>query len=323
VSPLAIGSEHEQTFALVPRRRVAGAVAGTLRSLRRGSGTDVTGFRPYRTGDDVRRIDHRVSARLVSASGADEFVLRQDLTEETGRVVVVVDRRPTMALYPDRLPWLSKPRAVEAAGRLIAASARETRCLVGYLDDADAGHARPEKRRESPFWRPPDGRLDLHRMRERYLPYEVCSAPPDTLERLFAFLGTVERSLPPGTFVFVVSDFLVEPGERAWADLVARGWDVVPVVVQDPRWERSFPDVAGSVVPVVDPAGGQCRLVRPRRSEVDRRRAEHERRFERLLTRFELLGLDCVVLSDHRLEHVLEAFADWAAVRRLGARIAR
>ena len=38
-------------------------------------------------------------------------------------MVVVCDRRPSMALYPPRLPWLSKPAAVAAVADAIAVSA--------------------------------------------------------------------------------------------------------------------------------------------------------------------------------------------------------
>ena len=37
--------------------------------------------------------------------------------------------------------------------------------------------------------------------------------------------------------------------------MLAAGWDVVPVVVQDPVWERSFPDVGGVTLPLADPDG--------------------------------------------------------------------
>ena len=62
------------TFPLVPRRRVHGVSFGTMRSLRRGSGTDVAGSRPYRPGDDMDAIDWAASARLSTAKGRDEFV---------------------------------------------------------------------------------------------------------------------------------------------------------------------------------------------------------------------------------------------------------
>ena len=52
------------TFPLLPRLRVAGRTFGAMRSRARGYGTDLAGARPYRPGDDVRRIDWRASARL-------------------------------------------------------------------------------------------------------------------------------------------------------------------------------------------------------------------------------------------------------------------
>src|SRR5205807_649758 len=76
-------------------------------------------------------------------------------------------------------------------------------------------------------------------------------------------IGAVrELALPATSFVFVVSDFLVPPDEEAWAEAAARGLDLVPVVVQDPDWEQSFPAVGGCVLPVADPATGAVRPVR-------------------------------------------------------------
>ena len=45
------------TFPLIPRDQLIGLSFGTMRSLRRGRGTDVAGSRPYVTGDDMRAID--------------------------------------------------------------------------------------------------------------------------------------------------------------------------------------------------------------------------------------------------------------------------
>ena len=64
------------TFPLIPRRRVLGLPFGGLHSARRGTGADVAGSRPYRPGDDVKRIDWYASARLSLARGSDEFVVR-------------------------------------------------------------------------------------------------------------------------------------------------------------------------------------------------------------------------------------------------------
>ena len=62
-------------------------------------------------------IDWAASARLSTARGTDEFVVRDHFAEDAVRVVVVVDRSPSMALFPRWLPWLtSRPRCAWQAG---------------------------------------------------------------------------------------------------------------------------------------------------------------------------------------------------------------
>jgi hypothetical protein len=316
-------SENVPTFPLLPRRRVGGLSFGTMRSRARGSGHDLAGARPYRPGDDVRRIDWRASARLSTARGVDEFVVRQHHSVEATRVVIVVDRSPSMGLYPGWSPWLSKPRAIVEAGELILASALRAGCLVGYLDDADARHPLAEKRLESPFWRAPGGTTDPWRIRERYLRYEGFHAPAGAVAAALAHLSAVESPLPPGSFVFVVSDFLSCPAPEEWEGAVGRGWDLVPVVVQDPVWERSFPDVAGAIVPFADPDSGHASFVRLGRAAVAERRAANEERVRALEELFEGLGLDPVHVASSDRGDVLGAFRDWAFGRHQGARLAR
>ena len=59
------------TFPLVPRGRLVGLSFGTMRSLRRGTGSDVAGSHPYRPVDDVHAIDWAVTGRLSSATATD------------------------------------------------------------------------------------------------------------------------------------------------------------------------------------------------------------------------------------------------------------
>src|SRR3954452_3985994 len=110
--PLA-GPPRRETFPLISRERIVGLAFGMLPSGRRGTGHDTAGSRPYVPGDDIDAIDWAASARVSSARDSDEFIVRQRYAEEAPRVVVVVDRRPSMSLYPDTYPWLSKPRAVK------------------------------------------------------------------------------------------------------------------------------------------------------------------------------------------------------------------
>src|SRR5438105_15904492 len=100
-------------FTLVPRRRLIGLSFGGMHSARRGLGSGVAGSRPYRPGDDVDAIDWPASARLSSARGTDEFIVRERFADEAPRVIVVSDRRPQMALFPAPLPWLRKDEAMK------------------------------------------------------------------------------------------------------------------------------------------------------------------------------------------------------------------
>jgi uncharacterized protein (DUF58 family) len=277
-----------------------------MHSARRGTGSDVAGSRPYRPGDDVDAIDWGASARLSSARGSDEFVVRERFAEEAPRVVLVCDRRPEMALFPSELPWLAKADAMRTAVDIVAESTAKARGFIGYVDFATG---------EEPFWRPPISHKGYWAIQERHAEHPDFDAPPDTLARALEFLGGHRRSVPAGSFLFVLSDFLAPPREDAWARALEYRWDVVPVVIQDPVWEQSFPAVDSLVIPLAG-ADGRLRLVRLRRGEAERRREAHEQRLAGLVAGFRSLGVEPILLSQSDREHVFRAFLSWSDERQ-------
>jgi uncharacterized protein (DUF58 family) len=293
----------EVVFPLTPRRRLIGLSFGGMRSARRGTGSDVAGSRPYRPGDDIDTIDWAASARLSAARASDEFIVRERFAEEAPRVVIVCDRRPEMQLYPAWLPWLSKPEAARIAALMIADSTIAARGYSGYLDFADGG--------ETAYWRPPRSQHDDWRIE----PTRPFGAPQDTVSRSFVHLFELRPSLLPGTFVFVISDFVVEPDDELWLRAVERRWDVVPVVLQDPTWERSFPDISGTMLPVTEPQTGKTTFLRLSRREAVGRRRANEERWRRLQHTFSMLDLDPVHISTSDPMEILEAFTQWAEQR--------
>ncbi len=90
----------------------------------------------------------------------------------------------------------------------------------------------------------------------------------------------------------------------------------MPVVIQDPVWEQSFPDVAGVVVPVADPRSGRVEFVRLTRGEVGRRRAHNEQRLVELVDELTAFGAEPVVLGTSDPFDVDRAFLEWAELRR-------
>ncbi|MGD0386183.1 MAG: DUF58 domain-containing protein [Solirubrobacteraceae bacterium] len=293
------------TFPLVPRRRLSGLPLGEVPGRRRGHGSDIIGHRLYEVGDPVTKIDWLASARLASASGRDVFIVRQQAADEAPRVVIVVDRRPEMSLYPAPLPWLKKHAAVREAADAIAASAAAARADTAALDFG-GGEA---------WWVPP-GRHDRRWLiAEREGGDTPFAAPPDALERSFEVLAAHRRELPPGSFVFVLSDFLGPMPAEPWLRGLSHGWDLVPVVIQDPIWEQSFPAVGGVGVPIAETRSGDVALVRMSRRQASRRRDANEQRLASLLVDFGALGLEPVVLGTSEPDDVDAAFIAWAEQR--------
>ncbi len=288
-------------FPLVPRRRVIGLAFGGVRSSRRGFGSDVAGSREYRPGDDIAWIDWAASARLSAARDTDEFIVHELFADEAPRVVVLADRRPSMGIHASALRTLDKPQALLAIIDLIGLSARMARSLTGYVDHAEG----------EVYWRPPRS----ERLAEPGTFERPFRAPADTVTLGLEHLRGHRRELPTQAFVFVISDFLVPPDPRAWQLAVEQRWEVVPVVVQDPVWERTFPDVDGITLPYADPETGRVVPVYLTRDEAERQRLEHEGRGAELARVFRSLGIEPVEVDSHDPGDVLAAFLRWADLR--------
>jgi uncharacterized protein (DUF58 family) len=290
----------DDAFPLVPRHRLQGLELGPFRSVRRGSGSDPAGSRRYEPGDDVRTIDWGASARLSAARNADEFVVRERFAEQAPRVVVVTDRRRGMALYPE--PWLSKPSVLATCERLIGESAFRARGLLGGLHFGSG----------DPSWLAPSGNPRAWRTRDLEPGFGApAGSLADGLDRL-----AHSRTLRAGSFVFVLSDFLDPVPDEAWLAAAARGWDLVPVIVQDPTWEASFPvETGGLVLPLVDAGTGTPSLVRLTTEDARARRSAHESRLARLVGGLAELGLDPIRLTCSDPDAILAAFVAWATAR--------
>jgi len=290
-------------FPLIPRRRVIGLAFGGVRSVRRGAGSDVASTREYHPGDDLASMDWAASAKLSAARGSDEFIVRERYADEAPRVVVLCDRRPSMSIGASGFRTLDKPRAILTALDLIGASAHMARSLTGYRDYA---HGEPD-------WRPPRS----ERLAEPGTFERPFHASVDTVAQGLAFLGEHRRDLPTQAFVFVLSDFVVPPDMDAWQRALEHQWELVPVVVQDPVWERTFPDVGGITIAYAEPASARVVPVHLTRHEATRLRDEHETRWDRLVLDFRSLGIEPVAVHSHEPGDMLASFLRWADLRQM------
>jgi uncharacterized protein (DUF58 family) len=287
-----LSDRSRHTFALVPRRRFLGTHGGGRRSARRGEGDTVAGSRAYRPGDHMSAINWAATARLSAARGTDEFIVDDYFADQMPRVALAVDRRRAMALYPPPLPWLDKAAAATTVAEIVAASAAAARARLLAVTPAGVGPGRATAAAAEP------------------------DEGDDALRRSLRALLRRRNLLPLGSFLFVVSDFLVPVEPELWASLVRAGWDVTPVVVQDPTWEQSFPPVAGVTVPFVSAADGAPRDVWLTPRAARRLRREHEQRLASLLQRFQALRLDPVLVDTADAADIAGRFNGWAERRR-------
>ena len=178
--------------------------------------------------------------------------------------------------------------AVLAAAEAIARSATVARAELGHADAA-GGHTRVL----SPGAVAP--RFVIDRVRR-----STYDARPSSLAHTLAELLNRRAELPQGSFVFISRDFLDEVPDALWSRLRRARWDVVPVIVQDPTWKQSFPEIAG----VLDPLrrGGRRRASTrpPQAGDVTQLRHENEQRLVDLTRRFRRLDFDPVLLVDRR-----------------------
>lgn len=209
-----------ERLQLTTRRRLAGLYPGEHRSTRRGTSVDFADYRQYHPGDDFRRIDYNLYARL------DVLAIKLFEAEDEARLRLLVDTSGSMGVGGK----------IEAASRVAAA--------LGFVAltrrDPVTLHTFP-----------------LDRPAPRFVGRAAIPALFDHLGRLEArgetrFAAAAAHLLaqpgPPGLTV-VVSDLLTLEWDQGIGRLPARGGDVLVVHVLAPHDldpERN-PDLAGDV----------------------------------------------------------------------------
>lgn len=312
-------SFSDLVFPLIPRRKITGLGFGSWPTIRKGAGSDFAGSRPYVPGDDLRQINHKASARFSAMRGRQEFVVSEYFADATAQVIIIVDRAPTMQRFPDFTKFLNKPQVITNAGALIVDSAVRLKCVVGYLDFADWGRAHKEDDKKA-FWRSPRTKY-LPRVKERNLPHPYFTAPVHNVTMAIEFLFGVRKSIQSESFVFIISDFMTMPPRELLAKALMH-LDIVPVLVQDPRVEMSFP-LLDNVMPVALPIGDNASrgaFVPLTRTDAKRMRQENERRFERILSAWRYFGLEPVVLDTTDPFEIQARFARWMEKRKVSRR---
>src|SRR3954447_18627537 len=195
-------------------RRLDGLLQGDHRALFYGSGSDFADLREYQPQDDVRYIDWNVTARL------DAPYVRQYIEDRELTAWLLLDRSSSMRFgHVDRTKETVMVEMATTLGRLLT---REGNRIGAVLYDNAIERV----------IEPRGGRHQVLR-----LALDLLQAPTDAgtatdLPGLFrAAVGTARRR----SLVFVLSDFISEPGWERALGMLAQRHEVVAVRLWDAR----------------------------------------------------------------------------------------
>jgi uncharacterized protein (DUF58 family) len=246
------------TLGLDPLRRLDGLLQGEYRGLALGSGAEPAESRLYTVGDDLRRMDWRLTARTTRPH------VRNTVADRELEVWVLVDDSPSLRFGTTQaLKWELACGVVATIALLTARSANR----VGALTFGGG----PVQRFPAEAGRQAATML-LARLNHSAR-IDQISHPASSLADALTIVPNVAKQR--GTVV-IVSDFMAE--DDSWVRplrALSQRHDLLAFEIVDPR-ELELPAVG--VVTLVDPESGRARQVqsssRRVRNEFSRRSAE-------------------------------------------------
>jgi uncharacterized protein (DUF58 family) len=270
-------------------RRLDGLLQGDYRTLLRGSGLDLADLREYQHHDDVRHIDWNVTARM-------QIPHVRVFTEDREMAAwFLLDLSPSVDFGSGEQRKLNvSAEFVAVLARLLTRHGNRVGAML-YGAGVDAVIPTRGGRRHVLHL--------LHAIRERPAPTE--SGPTRLRDLLDAAASLIKRR----STLFVVSDFISEPGWERSLALLAQRHEVVAVRVLDPL-ELDLPDLG--LLTMRDSETGEQLL-------VDTHDAGFRRRFVRIAAQREAelreglakSGVDALELAtDGDLVDAVVRFAD-------------
>ncbi|RZL64278.1 MAG: DUF58 domain-containing protein [Variovorax sp.] len=293
----AMGSERAlRLLEWTVIRRLDGLLQGDYRTLMRGTGLDLADLREYQLHDDVRHIDWNVTARLQSPHVR---VFTED-REMSAWFVLDLSRSVDFGSGTRAKREISTS-FVAVLARLLTRHGNRVGALV-YGNDLEAVIPPRTGRRHV-----------LHLLHSMARRGDSDKAPAQKgMTRLADLLKSAATLMPRRSTVFVVSDFLSEPGwEKPLGQLVQRH-DVLAVRLFDPL-ELELPDLG--LVPLRDAETGE-------QLWVDTHDSGFRKRFARIAAEREALlrsalaraGVDALELSTE--DDLVEAIVRFADLRK-------
>ena len=303
-APPPLAEPQERADAMLQRlewtviRRLDGLLQGDHRTLMRGSGLDLADLREYQHHDDVRHIDWNVTARLqqphVRVFTEDREMAAWFLLDLSPSVDFGSGAQRKSELLLGFVAVLA--RLISRHGNRVGA------VQYGALGQAQVDAVLPAR----------GGRAQVLRLMQLVRKGVAASSAPsknNSVTRLADLLRSATHAVRQRSTVFVVSDFISEPGWEKPLGELARRHDVVAVRLLDPL-ELNLPDLG--LVTVRDAETGEQMLVDTHdsgfRQRFARIAAQREAQLRESLTR---AGVDTLELAtDDDLADAILRFVD-------------
>lgn len=273
-------------------RRLDGLLQGDYRTLFYGGGLDFADLREYQVEDDIRLIDWNVTARMNSLH------VRQYMDERDLTAWFLVDLSRSMGFGPEERPKQSV--MIDLTATLARLLTRSGNRVGAMLFNNRAGLTIP----------PRTGRSQVLRLIRELLreTEDAERATTDLSPLMNAGLNSIKRR----SLVFVISDFISQPGWAKPLSVLNRRNELVAIRLWDRR-EVELPN-AGLIV-VEDSETGEQLQVDTGNPEFRRRFLEAaERREAALESQLKKAGVDLYSVSTE--EDLVRSILRMAALRK-------
>jgi uncharacterized protein (DUF58 family) len=256
-------------------RKLDGLLQGDYRSLFYGFGLDFADLREYQPEDDIRYIDWNVTARMNTP------YVRQYHEDREITAWFLLDMSPSVDFgTKDNEKRTMLIEFVSVLARLLT---RHGNRIGALMYGSSIQHTVPAR----------GGRVQVLRMINDMLKQPRLSQSARTDLKAF-FMGAL-HSIKRRSLVFVISDFLSEPGWEHPLRMLSQKHEVIAIRLSDPR-EIELPDV-GMVV-MEDAETGQQLFVDTHDAKFRKRFKDAvQKREDELQSAFKRTGVDVLSLS--------------------------
>jgi uncharacterized protein (DUF58 family) len=273
-------------------RRLDGLLQGDYRTLFYGFGVDFADLREYQPGDDIRYIDWNVTARM------DTPYIRQYSEDRELTAWFLLDLSPSVDF--GTLQHQKRTMLVDFVAVLARLLTRHGNRVGAMMFNGGTQHTVPAR----------SGKIQVLRLINDMMNQPRLPRAPFT--NLNLFLQSALNSIKRRSLIFIISDFISEPGWEKPLSLLNQRHEVLAIRLWDPR-EVELPDIG--VVVMEDAETGEQLYVDTHDRKFRQRFNDAALRREAALTEsFKHAGVDALSLSTE--EDLVRAIVRFAQQRK-------